>query len=204
MVNFNMHDRYNAFGDEGPSGAGGLGWSNDGFDERSRCGGGFSRSGATNLGGFRARRGSIGPMILFVLQDGPKTGYEIILSFEERSLGAWRPSPGSIYPTLDTLEKKGLVRMLTDSDRKTYELTEEGVGFVKKMDGRLTGHWKRADWEEMKRVRDELSEVMELVRAVMSERDEDKNQELTSLIKEFKKSLYTLCDSAGKKKEGQK
>ncbi|MDR3206661.1 MAG: PadR family transcriptional regulator [Candidatus Methanoplasma sp.] len=199
MYNFNT-DRYGAFFDEGPVGFGGPNRHGGDHDHHGHCRGESPRRESANLGGFRARRGSVGPMVLMVLRDGPKTGYEIILSFEERSLGAWRPSPGSIYPTLDALEKKGLVRMLTDDDRKTYELTEEGLAFTKKMDEKFAGHWDMANFKEMSQIRNEISEVMALVRTVMSEKDKEKNKELMSILGEFKTSLYVLCDSTGNKK----
>jgi hypothetical protein len=56
------------------------------------------------------RRGDIRIFLLVALLDGPAHGYELMSRLEARSNGAWRPSPGSVYPTLQLLEEQGLIR----------------------------------------------------------------------------------------------
>ena len=58
----------------------------------------------------RARRGAVRGAILRLLAERPMHGYELIGELEERTGGRWRPSPGSVYPTLAQLEDEGLVR----------------------------------------------------------------------------------------------
>ena len=53
-------------------------------------------------------------------------GYQIIHEIEERSGGAWKPSPGSEYPTLQLLADEGLISAEESNGRKTYSLTDEG------------------------------------------------------------------------------
>src|SRR5262245_66646168 len=60
-------------------------------------------------GGRRARRGDVRTSLLTLLADKPMHGYDLIRELEERSGGAWRPSPGSIYPTLQLPEDEGPV-----------------------------------------------------------------------------------------------
>jgi DNA-binding PadR family transcriptional regulator len=57
-------------------------------------------------------------------------GYQIIQEIASRSGGVWKPSPGSIYPTLQQLEDEGLVRVEDDGGRRSYTLTEEGRSYV--------------------------------------------------------------------------
>ena len=59
--------------------------------------------------GPKARRGDVRAAILSVLSDQPRNGYQVIQEIAERTSGAWKPSPGSIYPTLQQLEDEGLV-----------------------------------------------------------------------------------------------
>ena len=59
--------------------------------------------------GNRARRGDIQIAVLALLDESPMHGYQIIQELAERSGGAWTPSPGSVYPTLQMLEDQGLV-----------------------------------------------------------------------------------------------
>jgi DNA-binding PadR family transcriptional regulator len=77
-------------------------------------------------GSFQARRGDIRPILLTVLVERPMHGYEIIRYLEDKSHGLWRPSPGSVYPTLQLLEEEDLVVGRDEGGKKIYELTERG------------------------------------------------------------------------------
>lgn len=72
------------------------------------------------------RRGDIRRAVLSALKDGPTHGYEVMRRLEERSGGIWRPSPGSVYPTLQMLEDEGLVRSEARDGTRVYELTDAG------------------------------------------------------------------------------
>ena len=56
----------------------------------------------------RMRRGDVRAALLVLLDEQPHTGYSLMEEIERRSNGAWRPSPGSVYPTLQQLEDEGL------------------------------------------------------------------------------------------------
>jgi len=73
------------------------------------------------------RRGDIRTALLVALEDGPGHGYDLIQRLEEKSDGAWRPSPGSVYPTLQMLEDEGLVRSTERDGKRTFELTDAGT-----------------------------------------------------------------------------
>ncbi len=64
--------------------------------------------------------------VLVVLLEQPMHGYQIITELEARSQGAWRPSPGSVYPTLQALEDEGLVRVNPVDGKRVVELTDAG------------------------------------------------------------------------------
>jgi DNA-binding PadR family transcriptional regulator len=72
------------------------------------------------------RRGEIRPLILAVLAQKPMHGYEVIQALEAESGGRWRPSAGSVYPTLQQLADEGLVTSEDIDGRRTYTLTDEG------------------------------------------------------------------------------
>ena len=69
--------------------------------------------------GPRVRRGDVRVAILAVLADGPLNGYQVIQEIAERTGGAWRPSPGSVYPTISQLEDEGLVEGDDERGRRT-------------------------------------------------------------------------------------
>jgi DNA-binding PadR family transcriptional regulator len=93
--------------------------------------------------GPRARRGDIRAGILHLLADNdrPMHGYEMIRELQERSGGAWRPSAGSIYPTLQLLEDEGLVASTEDTGKRQYSLTDAGREEIARRGG-------SAPWEE--------------------------------------------------------
>jgi DNA-binding PadR family transcriptional regulator len=94
-------------------------------------------------GGRRAGRGDIRAAILALLAEQPMHGYQIIQELSERSGGAWRPSPGSVYPTLQQLEDEGLVRAVqTEAGRRVHELTDAG-----RAEAAATGR-ESAPWED--------------------------------------------------------
>lgn len=74
----------------------------------------------------RRRRGDIRIALLFGLEAGPAHGYELIQRLGERTGGRWKPSPGSVYPTLQMLEEEGLVSAAEQDGKKVYELTDAG------------------------------------------------------------------------------
>ena len=76
--------------------------------------------------GARMGRGDVRQAVLALLREQPMHGYQLIAEIEQRTGGAWRPSPGSVYPTLQLLADEGLVVAEEAGGRKTYALTEEG------------------------------------------------------------------------------
>ena len=64
--------------------------------------------------------------ILALLREEPRNGYQIMSEIEERSGGAWRPSPGAVYPALAQLADEGLIAGVESGGRRTFELTEAG------------------------------------------------------------------------------
>jgi len=76
--------------------------------------------------GPKASRGDVRAAILALLREEPRNGYQIMSEIEERSGGAWRPSPGAVYPALAQLADEGLITGVESGGRRTFELTEAG------------------------------------------------------------------------------
>jgi DNA-binding PadR family transcriptional regulator len=76
--------------------------------------------------GTRVGRGDVRAAVLSLLAEKPMHGYQIIREIEERSGGSWKPSAGSVYPTLQLLTDEGLITVEESNGRKTYALTDEG------------------------------------------------------------------------------
>ncbi|HET7566117.1 MAG TPA: PadR family transcriptional regulator [Gemmatimonadaceae bacterium] len=109
----------------------GRGW---GFDP-SFMAGFWGRPGHRRGGPFRGGRmfeqGDLKYVILQLLDEKPRHGYDIIKALEERSGGTYSPSPGTVYPTLTMLEDMGYARTTTEEGgKKIYEITPEGKAYL--------------------------------------------------------------------------
>ena len=93
---------------------------------RHHRGGGPFGFGPPGMHRGRARRGDVRAALLALLAEEPRNGYQLMQEIENRSGGAWRPSPGSVYPALQQLEDEGLVRAEPSGTGKLFQLTDEG------------------------------------------------------------------------------
>jgi DNA-binding PadR family transcriptional regulator len=109
------------------SGRGRWGWSGfDGF------GGDWAPRGRHRGRGRMFEQGDLKYVILRLLEEKPRHGYEIIKELEDRFGGAYSPSPGTVYPTLTMLEDLGYAKAREDEGgRKVYEITPEGSAYLK-------------------------------------------------------------------------
>lgn len=89
-------------------------------------GGGFMGPGPFFAGKPKVGRGDIRLAILQLLVEQPMHGYQIMQELTQRTEGIWRPSPGSIYPTLQQLEDEGLVQSERLEGKNVYSITDEG------------------------------------------------------------------------------
>jgi DNA-binding PadR family transcriptional regulator len=94
--------------------------------------------------GPKASRGDVRAAILALLREEPRNGYQIMSEIEQRSGGAWRPSPGAVYPALAQLADEGLITGVESGGRRTFQLTEAGQRHI--ADNPETA---RAAWEAM-------------------------------------------------------
>src|SRR6266478_3284709 len=74
--------------------------------------------------------GDIQLIILALLSEKPRHGYEIIKQVEEHSSGAYTPSPGMVYPALTYLEEMGYAASESEGTKKLYRITETGTAYL--------------------------------------------------------------------------
>ncbi|MFF4170771.1 PadR family transcriptional regulator [Streptomyces sp. NPDC001744] len=170
-----------AFGPFGP-GFGGGPFGGGPFGGRGRGG-----------GRGRARRGDVRASILALLKDRPMHGYEMIREIGERSDGAWRPSPGSVYPTLQLLEDEGLITSASEGGKKLFALTDTGRAEAE--DG-PEAPWEEAgrgvDWEAVNEIRQAGFGLMEAVGQVWKTGSAEQRQKAVAVINEARKKLYLI------------
>lgn len=105
--------------------------------------------GSRGRGRPRARRGDVRSAILDVLANAsePINGYQVIQQIAERTQDSWKPSPGSVYPTMSQLQDEGLVED-APLGRKTVQLTEAGRTHVADNADEIAAVWAAFDEEE--------------------------------------------------------
>ncbi len=113
----------------GGQGFGGLNFSGTGLNDLFDALGQLRQNVEEKIGqktSSRVGRGDVRVAILSLLSERPMHGYQLIQQIEERSGGTWKPSPGSVYPTLQLLTDEGVIEVEESGGRKTYSLTEAG------------------------------------------------------------------------------
>lgn len=98
--------------------------------------------------GGKAGRGDVRAAILALLQEGPRTGYQVMSDIEERSGGAWRPSPGAVYPALAQLADEGLIVGEESGGRRTFSLTQAGRDYIEQNPEMARGAWESRAQQE--------------------------------------------------------
>jgi DNA-binding PadR family transcriptional regulator len=76
------------------------------------------------------QKGDLKYIVLDLLRDKPRHGYDIIREFEDFSHGFYKPSPGAVYPTLQMLEDMGYASSVEQDGKKVYTITEQGLKFL--------------------------------------------------------------------------
>ena len=158
---------------------------------------GWGRPGARGWG--RARRGDVRSAILVLLAERPMHGYEIIGELSERTEGLWKPSAGSIYPTLQLLEDEGLVTAQADeaagtTGKRRYTLTAEGQAAAAEL---AKGP---APWEQMaagapagaRALVHAAAKLVPVVRQVATAGGQRECEEAAKVLDEARRRLYSV------------
>ncbi len=175
-------------------GHGGPPFGGGGFGGRGGPGGG-PRGGpwAGFARGPRAGRGDVRAAILTLLGESPMHGYQIIQELAERSGGMWRPSPGSVYPTLQLLEDEGLVRSDEVEGKRVFHLTEAGTAEAAKRGADTAAPWEMgAEGEPFAELRTLGFGVASAVMQVVQSGNEAQIQKAKDILSEARRSLYRL------------
>lgn len=156
--------------------------------------GGRGRGGGRERGG---RRGNVRAAILALLTERPMHGYEMIQELDQRTGGVWRPSPGSVYPTLQLLEDEGLIVSQEAGGRKAYTLTEAGQ--AEAATAAANAPWAEFSEETVSSghdTREAIAGIMMALRQLGFERDQDQWNRAVEVLNDTKRRLYSiLADS---------
>jgi DNA-binding PadR family transcriptional regulator len=141
----------------------------------------------------RRGRGDVRAAILALLAERPMHGYEMIQELEARTGGVWRPSPGSVYPTLQLLEDEGLIAGEEGEGRRRFALTDAGRAEVERQD-------QRAPWEQVTagvapgtwNLRDAIAQVAQASWSVGSAGTEAQQAKALEILHDARRRLYAI------------
>jgi DNA-binding PadR family transcriptional regulator len=143
--------------------------------------------------GPKVGRGDVRAAILVLLSEQPMHGYQVIQELTERSGGVWRPSPGSIYPTLQLLEDEGLVASEESDGRRVFKLTDAGKAEVAKRGEDAPAPWAMSGGAgPLMELRDVGFTVAAAVMQVAQTGDDRQIARAKEILSETRKSLYRL------------
>lgn len=152
--------------------------------------------------GRRSRRGDVRSAILLLLEESPRNGYQIIQELEERSGGAWRPSPGSVYPVLSQLEDEGLVATTEIDGARTVTLTEAGRVYVAERRESMGHPWESAMAgmsEPRRELMRSMRQLLVALRQVGEGASEEQVKKTNEILADARRRVYRVLseDDAG-------
>jgi len=151
------------------------------------------RRGPGRSGRGRAQRGDVRTAILLVLADQPMHGYQLMQAMRDRTGGAWRPSPGAVYPTIAQLEDEGLVTTHEEGGRRLVTLTPEGRSYVEERSARLgdpfADYADRPSWPDL---RDPMQELHAASRQIVNSGNSAQLKAAADVLAQARRSLYLI------------
>ncbi len=143
----------------------------------------------------RTSRGDIRTAVLALLAEQPRHGYDIIQEIAERSGGHWRPSPGSVYPTISQLEDEGLALVEKSDGRRVVSLTDAGTAYVTEHRAELDAVWEalgRDADSEAGELWDQLGQLHAAAQQVLGAGTPEQITAATAALTEARKTIYRL------------
>jgi DNA-binding PadR family transcriptional regulator len=144
------------------------------------------------------QKGDLKYVVLSLIKEKPRYGYEVIKALGEKSHGFYAPSPGVVYPTLQMLEEMGYASSIERDGKKVYNITKEGSKFLvdnidltDEVHKQMKHHW---DPEKMERMGGMMEEIMKLRELVMSSLPHADSEKIERVRKVISKSYEDIED----------
>jgi len=164
---------------------------------RERCGpgrGGFDGShfGRDWKDEQRTPRGDIKYILMALLAEQPRHGYELIKELEERYGGSWKPSPGSVYPTLQLLEEGGYLISEQQEGKRVYTITDSGRELLAQRGDPLDWMEKRSKPQQWMELGNAIADVGAAVMQVARSGNSDKISRVQEILTRVKREIYSI------------
>ncbi|BCW43299.1 PadR family transcriptional regulator [Arthrobacter sp. StoSoilB5] len=178
-------------GRRGPHGHGGPGFGPGGFGPGFGPGG-FGPRGFGPGGGRRANRGDVRAAILSLLAESPSNGYGLIKTIAEKTSGTWRPSPGSVYPTLQQLVDEELITAVGEGRRTEFTLTDDGRAYVAEHEEELANAWNTEADGNMQEFHQSIGKLMGVVHQFRAAATDEQRRAAIEKLDETRRALYLI------------
>jgi len=140
----------------------------------------------------RAPRGDVRAAVLLLLAEEPMHGYQLMQAIGERTGGAWRPSPGAVYPTIAQLEDEGLVEVRQEGGRRLVTLTSSGQAHLAEHAGRVGSAFAEFDGYGGPDLRAPLHELHAAARQIATGGTTAQVEAAARVLAGAKRSLYLI------------
>jgi len=147
------------------------------------------------------QRGDLKYVVLDLINDKPRHGYEIIQILEDRSHGFYKPSPGAVYPTLQLLEEMGYIEVTHQNGKKVYTITAEGRQFfsdrehfaddIKKQ---MKDCWTKGNASEMRETMAEIGRIGRTVGRRFRNLDSEKMGRIRQVVSKARKDIESILE----------
>jgi DNA-binding PadR family transcriptional regulator len=147
------------------------------------------------------QKGDLKYVILDLIKDKPRYGYEIIRALEERSHGFYVPSPGTVYPTLQMLEEMGHANATEQDGKKVYTITEEGRQFLAKrkdladeVKSQMRHHWNPEHIGVIRGTMGEFGNLGKLMHRQLRHADPEKTQRIRDVVSRARQEIEAILE----------
>ena len=148
--------------------------------------------------GTSFQKGDLKYIILDLIKDKTRHGYDIIRELEDQSYGLYKPSPGVIYPTLQMLEEMGYTNSTEQEGKKVYSITQEGLKFLEEKSSvtndirnQIKHRWSFKNIGRMATVMKEYHALEHLIGRGFRRLDTDKAEQIRKILSD----TYQAIDS---------
>jgi DNA-binding PadR family transcriptional regulator len=140
------------------------------------------------------RRGMLRHMILRSLMERPMHGYELMKSLSDQLGGAYWPSAGAIYPTLQALEEEGYVSSEEKEGKRVYAITVKGMELAKKSEETFKAilEGRKAFISERRGLNRELRNLVSLITTNYRDLDKEKADTIAQVLREARKKISDI------------
>ena len=151
------------------------------------------------------QKGDLKYVILDLLKDKPRYGYEIIRALEERSYGFYKPSAGVVYPTLQMLEEMGYASSTERDGKRVYTITEEGLQFLDERSdstdeirSHMRRHWNPKNFGPIGEIMGEIARLGKSVGPRIRSADPEQLGRIGEVISRARREIETILEESAR------